>query len=79
MRKKMTICKNDDRLLHRKSKFYYKKRTRFNFRHLTLKKNLKGVLQNIYLIIDLLYCNPLITTVVDGSIFILDSNLRVKG
>ena len=41
------------------------------FRHLTLKKSLKSLLKNTYLILDLLYhkCNFLIMTVVDGSIF----------
>ena len=35
------------------------------------RKNFKCLLQNIYLLLDLLYRkrNPLITTVVDGSIF----------
>ena len=42
----------------------------FSSRHLTLKKSLKRLLQNIYLMLELLYKhNPLITTAIYGSIF----------
>ena len=71
----MTICKKDDRLSHQNSikvqYFYCKQKSKFIFRNLALKKHVKGLLQNIYLLLELLYHkrNVLITTVVDGSIF----------
>ena len=47
-----------------------------------MKKSLKGLLQNIYLVLELLYQkrNPLIMNVVDSIIFknIYDYNLRQK-
>ena len=51
--------------------FYCKQRNRFSSRHLVLNKSLKRLLQNIYLMLELLYHkhNPLITTAVYGSIF----------
>ena len=51
--------------------FSSKQKSTFFFRHLTLKKALEGLLQNIYMMLDLLYHkrNPHITTIVDGRIF----------
>ena len=50
--------------------FHYKQKTRYIFR--PSKKALKCPLQNIYSMLDLLYhkCNPLFTTIVEGSIFL---------
>ena len=73
--KKMTIYKNNGLSLHQNSRkdpyFYCQQRSRFSSRHLTLKKSLKHLLQNIYLMLELLYHkhNPLTTTAVYGSIF----------
>ena len=74
-KKKMTIYKNNGWSLHQNSRknpyFYCKQRSRFNSRHLTLKKSLKRLLQNIYLMLELLYKHsPLIVTTVHGSFFL---------
>ena len=66
MCKKMTGCRTS-----KEHVFYCKQRNRFILRHVTLKKALEGLLQNIYLMLELLYHkpNPLIMIVVDGSTF----------
>ena len=65
----MTMSKKDEATASKEYVFHYKQRTRFIFR--SSKKALKRPLQNIYLMLDLLYhkCNPLSTTIVEGSIF----------
>ena len=74
--KKMTICKNNgwlSRQDRRKNPYFYcKQRSRPSSRHLTLKKSLKLLLQNIYVMLELLHHkhNPLITTDVYGSFFL---------
>ena len=74
---KKTMRKKDDSSSHQTSikvtHFYCKERSRLILRHLMLKKKLKRFIkeQNIYLMLELLYHkpNPLITTIVYGSIF----------
>ena len=69
MRKKMIICKKDD---SQKSTFSIVSRgVGLSSDIWSLRKALKGSLQNIYLILDLLYhkSNSIITGVVDDSIF----------
>ena len=60
---KMTVKKMTVRLIKRVVFF-------FTFRHLTKRDTFKGLLLNIYLMLELLYHkrNPHITTIVDGSI-----------
>ena len=68
MQKKMTMCKKDDK---QNSKFFIaSKWVGLSSDIWPSRKTLKGSLQNIYLMLDL-YCkgNPLITAVVDDSIF----------
>ena len=51
--------------------FYFNQRSRFIFRHLAPRGKHYGILQNTYLMLDLLYKHNhlLITTLVDSSIF----------
>ena len=52
----MTMFKKDDRLPHQKSKFFIaSKGVGLTLDIWPLKKALKGLLQNIYLMLDLLY------------------------
>ena len=67
----MTMSKKDDRPRHQKSMFFItNKRPGLSLD--LQKKALKCPLQNIYSMLDLLYhkCNPLFTTIVEGSIFL---------
>ena len=68
----MTIHKKHDRLLRQKSRFFIAiKGVCLSADIVPSRKALKGLSQNIYQMLDLLYHkqNPVITTVVDGSIF----------
>ena len=68
MQKKTTMCKKDDR----QNRFFIaSKGAGLSSDIWTSRKALKGYLQNIYLILDLLYLkdNLLTTTVVDDNIF----------
>ena len=78
------MYKKDDRLPHQKSTFFIaSKRVGLSLDIWPSWKALKCLLQNICLLLDWLYRkrNPLITTVVDSSIFKKNNtyNLREKG
>ena len=73
VQKKMTMCKNYESLLHQKRRFFItSKGVDVSLGIWRSRKAIKSLLQNIYLIWELLYhkLNPLVTTVVNGSIFL---------
>ena len=77
------MLKKFDRLPHQKSRFFItNKGVGLSLDIWSSRKALNCLLQNIYLMLDLLYykCNPLVTTAVDGSIFKknIHNNLRDK-
>ena len=68
----MTICKKGERPSHQKSSFFIAgKGVHLSLKIRLSRKSLKGLLQNTYLMLDLVYHkrNLIITTVVDGRIF----------
>ena len=69
MQKKMTMCKKDDMKMSRF--FIASKGVGLSSDVWPSRKALKGSLQNIYMMLDLLYHkgNPLITAIVDDGIF----------
>ena len=71
MQKKMTMCKKDDRPPQQKSTVFTASKVGLSLDICPSRKILKRLLQNIYLMLDLLYHkrNTFIMTVADGSIF----------
>ena len=68
----MTMSKKDDRLSHQKSRFFLaSKGVGLSLDIWLSRKALEGLLQNMIMMLDLLYhkCNSLITAVLDGSAF----------
>ena len=76
------MLKKFDRLPHQKSRFFITSKGVGLYLDIWSSKALNCLLQNIYLMLDLLYYkrNPLVTTAVDGSIFLknIHNNLRDK-
>ena len=68
----VTMCKKCNRLPHQKSRFFIaSKEVAFTLAIWPSRKALKGLLQNVYLMLDLLYheWKPLIMTVVNVNTF----------
>ena len=65
------MCKRDDRPPNQKNRFFIASEIGFPLYISTSMKALKYLLQNIYLLLDLLYHkhNPFITTTVENNIF----------
>ena len=70
VQKKMTMYKRDDRPPHQKSRFFIASKEVALLDIWLSRKAIKGLLQNIYLMLDLYHKrNPFIITVADDSIF----------